>query len=192
MREAHQKDSPRLTYQPTDSHFFCLEIREQVFTMIDPDKDIRWRMVGTDDTGKSVTASIGILWEQRIPFMSHYKCDPIPHIKAELKRAIFERVYGGQESLLNRVVSLMSDPAFRSELEVRSYGNYRRTAGIMVASKLGLYHDRDGNIIPLQSAVSVAKPGMNTGDCGLSLTVEKPSCLPSQVVEGESPSGDGA
>jgi len=46
--------------------------------------------------------------------------------------------------------------------------------------------------IRCQAAVSVAKPGMNTGDCGLSLTVEKPSCLPLQAVEGENPSGDGA
>lgn len=160
--------------------------------MIDPDKDIRWRTAGTDDTGKSVSASIGILWEQRIPLMSHYYGDPIPHIKAELKRAIFERVYGGQESLLNRVISVMADPAFRNELEYQSRGNHRRTAGIMVANRLGLHCDRNGNIVPLQSAVSVAKPEMNTGDCGLSLTAEKPSCLPSQAVEGENPSGDGA
>ncbi len=113
--------------------------------------------------------------------------NPRHFVRHEMERKIMERLYGGQESLANRVIAVMSDPSFTEELHRRSYGNNRFTAGIMVANKLGLCHDRDGNIIPPFSSVS--KPEMNTGELGQSLTVPKPSCLPSQVVEGENPSG---
>jgi len=113
--------------------------------------------------------------------------NPRHFVRHEMERKIMERLYGGQESLVNRVIAVMSDPNFTAELRRRSYGNNRLTAGIMVANKLGICHDQNGNIIP--PFPSVSKPEMNTGGLGQSLTVPKPSCLSSQVVEGENPSG---
>lgn len=148
--------------------------------MIDPEKDITW-----SESGMKMRAELHLVWERRIPEAVHG--NPRHFVRHEMERDVMERLYGGQESLVNRVIAVMSDPSFTAELHRRSYGNNRFTAGIMVANKLGIFHDLDGNIIPPFSSVS--KPEMNTGELGQSLTVPKPSCLSSQVVEGENPSG---